>query len=107
MTFFKIRNSGRDNHTTAIINAKPVPNGIPLTIRDWTIGIIPLALVYIGTHNNTANGTPYQDHSDKYISKNQVGTNPCISHQIATHTRTYGKIFFIKSRESLTTDFHI
>jgi len=39
-----MRNSGKDRPTTAIINANQVPNGIPLAISAWTIGITLVAL---------------------------------------------------------------
>ena len=57
ITFFKIKNSGKDNPTTAIINAKPVPSGIHFAINAWTIGMTLVAFAYIGIQTITAIGT--------------------------------------------------
>jgi hypothetical protein len=43
ITFFKIRNSGNERPTTAIIKARPVHKGIHFAMRDWTIGITLVA----------------------------------------------------------------
>ena len=56
-TFLKMIISGRDNAVTAIINAKAVPTGIPLSIRTATNGMIPAAFEYSDTPINTAMGT--------------------------------------------------
>ena len=105
MTFFKIRNSGRLNHTTAIMNASHVPIGIHFKIRACIIGIMLVAFAYIGIPSITAIGTAKGLFFVIYFSKNQVGTNPCINHQRATHKSTYGIIFHIRTKLSLLTCF--
>jgi len=76
ITFFKIKNSGKDNPTTAIINANQVPSGIHFAIKAWTIGITLVAFAYIGIHTITAIGTAKGLLLVIYVSKNPVGTNP-------------------------------
>lgn len=76
MTFLRMRNSGRDKPTTAIINANHVPNGTHLAINAWTIGITLVAFAYIGIPTKTAIGTANGLLLVTYASKNQVGTKP-------------------------------
>jgi hypothetical protein len=71
-----IRNSGKLNPTTAIINANHVPNGIHFAIKAWTIGITPIAFAYIGIQTITAIGTPNGFDAVIYFSKNHVGMKP-------------------------------
>jgi hypothetical protein len=40
----KIRNSGKDNPVTAIMNARAVPMATPFSVRALTRGITPAAL---------------------------------------------------------------
>ena len=56
-TFLRIIISGTDRAVTAIIKARAVPIGIPLSMNTATRGIIPAALEYKGTPINTAMGT--------------------------------------------------
>lgn len=56
-TFLSIIISGTDKAVTAIIKAKAVPTGIPLSIKTATRGMIPAALEYNGTPIKTAMGT--------------------------------------------------
>lgn len=88
ITFFKIRNSGNESPITAIINASAVPRGIHLAINDWTTGITPAELVYIGIPIITANGTAKGLPLVIYVSKNPVGINPWMSHHKATPINT-------------------
>jgi hypothetical protein len=76
MTFFNIRNSGRDKPTTAIIKASQVPRGIHLAINACTMGITLVALAYMGIPTNTATGTAKGLDLVTYLSKNPVGTKP-------------------------------
>lgn len=76
ITFLRIRNSGSDSPTTAIINARPVPRGTHLTINAWMIGITLVALAYIGIQSMTAIGTAKGVSSEIYCVKNPSGTNP-------------------------------
>jgi len=76
ITFFKIKNSGKDNPTTAIINANQVPSGIHFAIKAWTIGMTLVEFAYIGIPTMTAIGTANGLLFVIYVSKNPVGTNP-------------------------------
>jgi hypothetical protein len=100
ITFLSIRNSGKDNHITAIIKASAVPIGTPFAISDWTTGITPAELVYIGIPIITAKGTAKGLFLLIYVSKNQVGINQWMPAPTATHDKTYGMIFHIKAKES-------
>ncbi len=42
------------------MNASTVPSAAPLASSAWTIGMMPAALVYIGTPITTASGTAHQ-----------------------------------------------
>jgi hypothetical protein len=105
ITFLRIRNSGKDRPITAIIKASAVPIGTPFAISDWTTGITPAELVYIGIPMITAKGTAKGLFLVMYASKNQVGINPWITAQTATPSNTYGIIFHIKAKESLLICF--
>ena len=49
--------SGSDKAMTLIMNASTVPSAAPLASSASTIGMIPAALLYIGTPSATAAGT--------------------------------------------------
>ena len=70
ITFFKIKASGREIPTIAIIKASAVPIGTPFATSDSIMGMTPLALEYKGTAKTTARGTPHQPAFCKYFSKN-------------------------------------
>gem|GEM_PF-2824722 len=74
-----------------------------MSIKLQMIGTTQAAFEYIGIQAITATGTAKGLFKFMYFSKNQVGTNQCISHQIATQTKTYGIIFQIRSKESFIT----
>ena len=74
ITFFKIRNSGKLSHTTAIIKAKAVQSGIHLSTNDCIIGIIEVAFAYIGIHKITEIGTANGFSFVIYVWKNHSGT---------------------------------
>lgn len=76
ITFLRMRNSGSDNPTTAIIKAKPVPRGIHFAMSACTIGMTLVAFAYIGIPKITANGTANGLFLVIYCSKNPVGIKP-------------------------------
>ena len=57
MALLKMMASGRLSAETAIMNARAVPNGTPLSKRTAAIGNIAAQLPYIGTPKITAKGT--------------------------------------------------
>jgi hypothetical protein len=52
--------SGADSAITLIMKASTVPSAAPLPISASTMGMMPAALVYIGTPMATAAGTDHQ-----------------------------------------------
>lgn len=88
ITFLSIKNSGSESPTTAIIKARPVQSGIHFEISASTIGIILVALAYIGIPIITAIGTAKGLSAVMYFSKNPVGTNQWIMAQSQTHKST-------------------
>ena len=75
-TFLSIIISGKDNAVTAIINAKAVPMGIPLSINTATNGIMPAALEYKGIPINTAMGTAKGLFGPAYCRRKSAGAYP-------------------------------
>ena len=57
ITFFKSIASGKDKPTTAIMNARAVPIGIPFVTNPCITGSIPDAFVYMGIARIVAIGT--------------------------------------------------
>lgn len=76
ITFLRIKNSGSDSPTTAIIKARPVPRGTHFAMRACMMGIMLVALAYIGIQSTTAIGTAKGVFSEIYCAKNHSGTNP-------------------------------
>ena len=57
ITFLSNIASGSESPTTPIIKASAVPNGMPFSTKTCKMGIIPDALLYIGTARITDKGT--------------------------------------------------
>ena len=87
-TFRSIIISGTDSAVTAIIKARAVPIGIPLSINTATKGIIPAALEYNGTPISTAMGTAKGLPGPAYVRRKSEGTYPCIMAPIPMATTT-------------------
>ena len=57
ITLFKIKTSGIDKVTVAVIKANAVPNGTPFSTNASIIGITLTEFAYKGTPSNVARGT--------------------------------------------------
>ena len=105
ITFFKIKNSGKLNQTTAIINASQVQRGIHLSIKDCITGIIDVAFAYIGIQSITDIGTAKGFSFVIYSWKNHSGTYQWIIAQTHTQANTYKIIFLVISKPSFEDSF--
>ena len=59
-TLRRITISGNERAITLIMNASTVPSAAPLASSACTIGMMPAALLYMGTPITTASGTAHQ-----------------------------------------------
>lgn len=105
ITFLRIRNSGKDKPTTAIINASHVPSGIHFAMSACTMGMTLVAFAYMGIQTSTAMGTANGLCLVMYFSKNPVGMYPWMTAPTPTHNSIYGMTFFVIDRASLVISF--
>lgn len=71
-----------------------------------TMGIILVALAYIGIPAMTANGTEKRLSFERESSKNHVGTNQCIRPHTVTQSNIYGTIFLVIPHHSFDDVCH-